>query len=519
MQGDERILSIDCGTQSLRGIIFDKFGYIKGYKKIDFNPYFSIKPGWAEQKAEIYWKSLCEATNYLKLENFSEFKKIDAVVITTLRDTMINLDKNGKVLRNTITWLDQRMVKYPGKLYKHEKLIFDLVGMKKTIEIISRESKANWIKENENEVWNKTYKYIQLSAYLNFKLTGEIKDSISNQVGHIPFNYKKRKWEENLSSWKWRIFGIEKDKLSELVEPGTLIGNINKNAEYETGLKNGIPVYAGASDKGCETLANGCIDERCASISFGTTATIQITSNKYIEPIKFMPAYPGIIKNSYNPEVEIFRGYWMISWFKKEFAQKEMEEAKKLNINPEILLNQRLNSIPAGSDGLILQPYWGPHIKTPFAKGSIIGFGDVHTRIHIYRAIIEGINYGLMDGIEMIESKTNKHIEEIKVSGGGSKSETICQITSDMFNRKVLRIHTNEASGLGAAMIGFVSLGIYKNYQEAIKNMIHYKDEFIPDKKNSEIYKDLFHKVYKRIYPRLKKLYIQIKDIANYPNE
>lgn len=510
---DSRILSIDCGTQSIRAIIFDKNGYIIENEKIEFEPYFSKNPGWAEQNPETYWKSLCLATNKLKNKNIDEFNKINGVVVTTLRNTMVNIDKNGNVLRPTITWLDQRTAKKAGYLSNFEKLALLSVGMKKTVHIISKESKALWIKENEPNIWNKTYKYLQVSGYLNFKLTDNFRDSIASQIGHIPLDYKKQKWIDNKNHFKWRMFGINENQLPEIISSGEIIGKITEKASIETGLNIGIKVFAGGSDKGCETIGNGCLNEYSASLSFGTTATIQITTNKYIEPIKFMPSYPSIISKNYNPEVEIFRGYWMIKWFKNQFALKETQEAIKMNISPEELLNNRLEEISPGSDGLILQPYWGPHAKTPNAKGSIIGFGDIHTRIHIYRAIIEGINYGLIDGLKMIEKKTNKKIKYLIVCGGGSQSDTICQITSDMFNLPVKKIHTHEASSLGASIIGYKSINVYSDFYEAINNMVHYKKEFYPNKSNTKIYNDIYYKIYKKIYPKLKSLYNNLSKI------
>jgi sugar (pentulose or hexulose) kinase len=137
----------------------------------------------------------------------------------------------------------------------------------------------------------------------------------------------------------------------------------------------------------------------------------------------------------------------------------------------------------------------------------------VHTRAHIYRAIIEGINYGLLDGIEKIEKKSKKRINKVFVSGGGSQSDTICQITADMLNRSVYKVQTYETSGLGSSIIGFVALGIYKNYEEAIKNMVHHKSEYVPNNINVNIYKDFYNRVYKKIYPALRELYKEIRDI------
>jgi sugar (pentulose or hexulose) kinase len=184
--------------------------------------------------------------------------------------------------------------------------------------------------------------------------------------------------------------------------------------------------------------------------------------------------------------------------------------------NHEILLNSRRNNVPPGCRGIILQPNWSPGILTPTEKGSIIGFGDVHDHAHFYRAIIEGINFGLISGIKKIEKKSGKKINELTVSGGGSQSDAILQITADMFNRPVRRPENFKASALGAAIIGFAGTGIHSDYNEAISKMIKYNRFFTPQKDNIKIYKDLYEKVYIRIFPALNNLYKEIQHITNY---
>jgi sugar (pentulose or hexulose) kinase len=514
---EKYVLSIDCGTQSIRALIFDKNGTLIGKKKREFEPYFSNYPGWAEQKPEVYWDNLCIVCSELKEECQDIWDKVQGVVVTTLRDTCVNLDSDGNVLRPAILWLDQRTADRVNAFSNIENLAFRTIGMKDAIDISQKKGKAYWIRQHEPEIWKKTDKYILISAYFHFKLTGKIVDSVANQIAHIPFDYKNKCWPKSNKSYRWTLFGVEREKLPMLVNPGETIGKITKEAAELTGIREGITLIAGASDKGCETLGNGCLNAEMASISFGTTATVQTISKKYIEPIRFMPSYPSAMEGHYNPEVEIFRGYWMISWFKEEFSMREMKEALEKGVPPENILNERLDEIPPGSHGLMLQPYWGPGLKTPDAKGAIIGFGDVHTRAHIYRAIIEGINYALLEGIHKIEKKTGKKIVEIAVCGGGSQSDTICQITADMLNRKIYKGQTYEISGLGASIIGYVALGVYSSYEEAIKHMFRRTKEFTPNVHNAEIYALLYKKVYMKIYPSLKNLYKDIKEITGYP--
>jgi sugar (pentulose or hexulose) kinase len=300
-----------------------------------------------------------------------------------------------------------------------------------------------------------------------------------------------------------------------LNKPADFVGELLEEVAVATGLSKSIKVISGGSDKGCETLGVGCISLDSASLSFGTTATIQTTTDKYFEPIMFMPAYPASIPNYYNPEVQVFRGYWMIRWFKHEFANREQAEALEKGVPPEEVLNECLQMIPPGSNGLILQPYWTPGLKDPDAKGSIIGFNDSHTRAHIYRAIIEGINYGLIDGLKKIEKRSKTKVKRIMVSGGGSQCDEICQITADMFNLPVSKGETYEAAGLGAAIIACVGLGIHPDFQTAVDKMVRHAVTFEPNSEVAALYGRLYNKIYVNIYANLNRLYTELNQILS----
>jgi len=505
-------LAFDCGTQSIRALLFDKKGTLIGKQKIEFTPYYSLKPGWAEQKADLYYEKMCEASKALKASYPEEWKRIVAVSATTIRDTAVCLDKDGKPLRDVIVWLDQRTVDCKKQIPLRKKLLFNLIGMEEAVEVQAGQGKCNWIRINEPEIWEKTDKYVMLSAYINLKLTGKLIDSVASQIGHIPFDYRKKTWMSKRDI-KAEMFPLKESQRCELVDPCSTLGLISAQAAEETGIPEGTPIIASGSDKGCETIGTGCIGDGIAALSFGTTATIQMTSNKYVEPQTFMPAYPAVLPDAYNDEVQIYRGFWMITWFKEQFANKEIEEAKKLKTYPEKLLDEKLASIPAGSEGLVLQPYWSPILKSPEARGAIIGFTDAHTRIHLYRSIIEGIGFGLYGGLKIMERRLKYKIKMVTVSGGGSSSDAVCQITADMFGLPVYRVQTYETSGLGAAMTAFVGVGEFKTVNEAIENMVHYGDCFKPNMQDHRTYMEIFNKVYCKIYKQLKPMYHHIKDI------
>jgi sugar (pentulose or hexulose) kinase len=261
------------------------------------------------------------------------------------------------------------------------------------------------------------------------------------------------------------------------------------------------------------------MDETTASISLGSQASIQTTTKRYFEPIRYIPPFAAMIPGTFNPEIQVYKGYWMISWFEREFAETETQEAKELGVTPESLLNKRLAAVPAGSDGLILQPLWGAGVKKPEARGSILGFNDQHTRIHIYRAIIEGIGYALLEGAGQIEKKLGHSFTSIAISGGGSQSDAICQITANLFNLPVYRVQTHETSGLGAAIAGFVGIGVYDTFEEGIAKMVQKTDWFEPDPKEAKIYRLLYQKIYQKTYKQLKPLYKELRKIMKEINE
>jgi len=151
------------------------------------------------------------------------------------------------------------------------------------------------------------------------------------------------------------------------------------------------------------------------------------------------------------------------------------------------------------------------------AKGAIIGFGDVHKKEHVYRAVIEGLAYGLLDGMHKLEKRGGFKFQTIAVSGGASQSDEICQITADVFNMKLVRGKTHETSGLGAAIITAYGIGAFDTLEDATESMVNIADVFNPNKENIKLYKELYEDVYLKMYDRLDLLYKRIREITSYP--
>ena len=514
----DHILAIDHGTQSVRALLFDLRGNLAAKNRIEIEPYVSPRPGWAEQDPLYFWRSVCDACQGLWRNSDISRSSVAGVALTTQRATMINVDRDGAPLRPAILWLDQRRADGLPPVGGAWGIAFRLARMRETIAYFQAEADANWIKINQPEVWRATHKYLFLSGFLTHRLVGRFVDSVGCQVGYVPFDYKRLRWA-GPRDWKWQGVMVEPEMLPELVPAGGILGEITSEAADATGIPVGLPLVAAAADKACEVIGSGCLDPHIGCLSYGTAATINTTHTKYVEAIPMIPPYPAAVPGSHSLEVQIYRGYWMVSWFKKEFGHREQLVADQRGIPPEELFDELVRDVPPGSMGLVLQPYWSPGLKVPGpeAKGAIVGFGDVHTRSHIYRAILEGLAYALREGGERCQRRSGVDMTEIRVAGGGSQSEVAMQITADIFGLPTARPHVYEASGLGAAIDAAVGLGLHPDFPTAVAEMTRCGKQFHPNPESREIYDQLYHEVYRKLYGRLRPLYEQIRRITGYP--
>jgi sugar (pentulose or hexulose) kinase len=514
------LLALDNGTQSVRALLFDAEGNLVAKAQIALDPpYFQPSPGYAERDPISFWEAACAACQSLWHNHHINPADIAGMSVTTQRGTVIHVNAEGNALRPAILWLDQRHTAGLAPVRGLWGLIFRLIGMRETIAYLQAEAEVNWVRTHQAEIAAKTHKVLLLSGYLTHQLTGNFVDSVGAQVGYLPFDYRALRWASP-SSWHWQSALVTPAQLPNLLPPASLLGQVSARAAAQTGLPVGLPVFAGAGDKACEVLGAGCLTPEVGCIGYGTTATLNTFQTRYIEAVPFIPPYPAAVPNAYNLEYQIYRGYWLVSWFKAQFGGPELAQAAQQGIAVETLFDALAAQAPAGALGLTLQPYWTPGIKLPGreGKGAIIGFGDVHGRAHFYRAILEGVAYALRQGKERLEARSRTKITSLRVCGGGSQSDQVLQITADIFNLPASRPHLYEASGLGAAIDAAVGLGLYSDFASAVAAMTRPAERvFMPNPQNSALYESLYQRVYKPLYGRLRPLYKAIQEITGYP--
>ena len=514
---DSHVLAIDAGTQSVRAILFDRDGTPVARAQVALTPPFeSPEPGWAEQDPFAYWNALRTSVAQLWAEG-ADPARVVALVMTTQRGTVICTAADGTPLRPAIVWPDQRLATALPALGLGWTTAFRVAGAYDLVRNLQRQAEVNWLAEHD-PTWARTERVTLLSGWLTHRLVGDWVDSSACQVGYLPLDYRTQQWA-NAGSWRWKALAVRAAQLPRLVAPAERLGSLTDDAANALGLPVGLPVIAAAADKACEVLGCGALEPTTAHCSFGTAATINTTQARYVEVLRLLPAYPAAMPGAFNTEIQIERGFWLVSWFRREFGAAEVARAAALGTSAEALFDELIDAVPPGAMGLMLQPFWSPGVRDPGpeAKGAIIGFGGIHTRAHLYRALIEGIAYGLRAGRERIERKLGHPLTRLVISGGGSQSDGAMQVTADVFNLAAERPAVYEASALGAAMLGAAGAGIHPGVPEAVRAMAHPGRRFEPQPTHARTYDALYREVYRPLYARLAPLYRRIRAITGYP--
>ena len=235
------ILVFDVGTQSIRAALVDPAGVVHHLLQTPIEPYFSVRPGWAEQAPDYYWQKIGDTARGLLTAEGVNTERIAGVTITAQRATLVNLDRHGVPLRPAILWLDQRKAEMEQRLSPVLVAALKALNRYTGVEKAVRDCEANWIRQNQPEIWHQTHKFLFLSGFLIHRLTGEYRDSAASIVGYLPFDYKRHCWATS-RDLKWKFFPMDPALLPELIPPGGLLGEISRQAAADTGIPAGLPV-------------------------------------------------------------------------------------------------------------------------------------------------------------------------------------------------------------------------------------------------------------------------------------
>jgi len=462
----EYVMGIDMGTTAHKVIIVDSKGNIISEVSKLLDPVISKYQGWAEHDTKNWYETITAATREVIEQADIPSEQIGALGISNQGRGVIAVNKQGKVLRPAILWLDIRTILHKGP-------------------------RLQWLRDNEPEVFVETYKIIGPQAWLAYQLTDKMVDSTSSAFADEFQNYDTWMWDEELV--KDANFPIE--LLPEQVLPGEVLGKTTEKASKEFGLPVGLPVIAGARDKQLGSLGAGCIGQDKLMVSLGTAVTIGSTSKK----IHFSPIYPqkSGIPFHYDNQMGFGGGFWTLRWFIEQFRQGADDDSAA----SYTALEEEAKKIFPCSEGLVVLPHWwgGQWFRMLFPnweKGAVLGWTARHTIHHFYRAVIEGLMHEIRTYRDQMEDILNTKFTSIRFIGGGSQSDLVMQIAADILGIKVSRMHTSSAEALGAAMVAAKGCGMYNSVEEAIENMSRVTQTFEPNPTNQAIYDEFHREIY-----------------------
>ncbi|RLV61073.1 carbohydrate kinase [Parashewanella curva] len=502
-------LALDYGTQSVRAIIFDKNGNIHTKVQSKVEPFIANSNGAAEQLPEYCYQQLVNVIKQLLLETEILPKQIACLSITTQRACTLLLDKKQQPISPLYMWSDTRLATQENlkPMSWYFQFTFRVIGFHDRIKFLRQTAKVNYLAEHQGELLKSADKVVLLSGFLLSRITGKLTDSVASQVAYLPFEYKDLTWA-NKHSWRWQALECTFNQMMPLTPAAKLVGDVSEQFAKETGLDVQTKVATAGADKACEMFATGSGEEGVANISLGSAASISIGLETYQETIRFMPSFPSLAEGQYMNEIQLERGFWLLTWLIEQFGDEDVRKAAELNVGVEEYICSKIQEIEPGCSGLLLSPTWsqGVIFPGPEARGSIIGFTPKHTRYHLYRAAIEGILFTLKAALMRLEKKHKYPVQLVRISGGGSQSEQVLQMAADILEKPVEVITTPEASALGAAMCSAVATKCYPDLFSARKVMMKVSKRYLPQSEHNKTYQCLFRS-HAKIYNNLKSIF------------
>ena len=515
-RGGDLVLSVDCGTQNVKAAVFGLDGRPAAFSRKAHAPNSMPTPLFVEHDAEDYWKNTRAAVGEaLASLGKKDLARLKAVGLTAQRGTVVPVDAAGRPTRPAIHFSDTRRNEGLPRLGGVWGALFKLMGLYSAISYVRDHSWYTWIKLNQPDIYEKTATFLQVASFLTHRLTGETAESIGNMVGMFPFDTAHMKFFPQRGVQD--IFGVRPEKLPPLKAPSSVMGRVTPRASRATGIPAGIPVIVGGGDVQSAMIGMGVVEAHRASMVLGSVTAVNVTSRKfYKDKRNRFFAWTSAVPGEWVLECGLKAGFTTVTWFKDEIAAPESGIAAQMGTVTEEILEKEIRRIPPGSQGLLVQPYWNPPFHTDeWARGAVLGFTLAHRRAHLYRAMLEGMAYDAREGYEAMVGAAGARVSEMRVCGGGSRSDTMLDILANVFGVPVVRMEMEEASALGAAVCAAYGSGLVSSLGEGIARMVRPARRFEPDAKKTGTYERLF-KEYRKIYPLLTGLYRDTSDLARY---
>ncbi len=493
------LLGIDIGTTSTKVVLIDSMGNILADASMP-STLSSMQATWAEEDPEQWWQNVCKLIPDVISKARIRPVDISAIGASGMVPTLILLDSKGELLHPSIQQNDARAV---DEIAEQQRQTDESEILARTGSAITQQSigpKLLWLRRYEPDIVRQAAHLMGSYDYMVYRLTGQFSIERNWALESGLFDLQHEDWDDTLL----QLASVNRSWLGRVHWPAEIAGRLSDQAAQQTGLPSGIPVVAGSADHIASAFSAGLRQDGDLLVKLGGAGDILFSLDQAeTDPRLFLDYH--VIPGKFLINGCMASSGSLIRWFRDQFAAT-LDYAE---------LDNRAAPLPAGSDSLVLLPYFlgeKTPLNDPLARGTLVGLTLTHTRAHIYRAILEGIAFGFKHHLEVLAE--HNHIpKRVRLTNGGAHSLLWRQITADVLGLPLEQIAHHPGSSLGAAFVAGKGVGAFGEWGE-IEKFIEISTITQPDMQNHERYQALF-KIYREVYENLKTTYPKLARIGS----
>jgi xylulokinase len=505
------LLGIDVGTTGCKALLI---GAEDGSPVADATREHALdtpRPLWAEQNPECWWEGACAVIRQGLARAGAEPRRVVAVGLTGQMHGLVLLDGAGDVLRPAILWNDQRTAAQCAEITQR-------VGAARVLQLTGNPvltgftaPKIAWVRKHEPAVYERAAHVLLPKDYVRYRLTDQLAADVSDASGTSLFDVGRRRWSDEMLA----ALDLPRAWLPHVFESAEIAGRISGPAAARCGLLPGTPVVAGAGDQAAQAIGGGILREGDVAVTLGTSGVVFAACDSYrAEPSGRLHAFCHAAPGAWHVMGVMLSAGGSLRWFRDALGAEERARAASEQRDVYDVLLAPAVDVPAGCEGLLFLPYLTgertPHAD-PAARGVFFGLTLRHGKGHLARAVLEGVAYGLRDGLELVRA-LGVSPRQIRISGGGAVSPLWRQILADVFNCELALLAVNQGAAYGAALLAGVGAGAFRDAREAAERCVHVGQSVSPGAQVAE---------YERGYERFRALYPalapQFARIATHP--
>jgi xylulokinase len=502
------LVGVDIGTYSSKGVLVKTDGTLVASHAVPHGMDMP-SPGFFEHDADgVWWHDFVEIIENLLQETGIDPKQILGIGTSAIGSCVLPIDEKGRPLRPAILYgIDTRATReieyLESKLGKSE--IFKKSGSHLTSQASG--PKVLWIRNNEPDVYENTRWFLTSEAYLVYRLTGKASIDIYTAAGYTPlYDVYKREWIEEAANL---ITPLE--RLPKAYWSYEVVGEVTAEAAKETGLAEGTPVVAGTTDAAAEAISAGVADFGDMMLMFGSSIFFIMKTAELVETQHFWSAN-FLEEGTFAFLGGMSTGGSLTTWFREQFAQFEVEKEKEGGEKAYAELAKLASASPIGSKGLVALPYFEGErtpLHDPKAKGMLFGLSLKHTKGDVYRAILEGVAFGIRHNVEVMREE-GVQPQRILAVGGGTKNPLWLQIVADVCNIELTVPEQQIGASYGDAFLAGTGIGLFKSLSE-IKQWVKTKGIVRPNPETRKLY-EVNYQVFRQLYTSTKPLMHRLAD-------